>query len=428
MTTSFNARTSSDHGAPGFEGTCSRRGFMEMAGLTCACVLGAATATQAWADDKKSDDSWSTARTDTLQTVTDMDGRKVDVKQMPERLADAWPLHLASLCVLNNAVGVVATATTPDDQPWLYKIAPTLREATSTFGKGFSADEVAKLGPDVVFADDDDLEDAFKKDNIPVVDVDCETLDELKQSLALTAQVLGGEAIYRAEEYSKFLDAVISEAGGDHEGVASLDLPKVLYGRSVYTGVVDGAEAFSAQWIAAAGGQVANTDDEDEDETYTVDQLVAMMPDVIITETPAEVDQILNDEAWKDVPAVAAQRVYVNPRGMNSWAACAPEVVLQIPWLASKLYPEAYPADDIVWRAQQFYMDHCYFDLSEDDLKLMLAAQPPAAVNENGLTDDEVAYTEQETAKEQKDLGDIPREGPIDENLPGMEAQDTVME
>ena len=147
-----------------------------------------------------------------------------------------------------------------------------------------------------------------------------------------------------------------------------------------------------------------------------------------MTETPAEVEQILNDAAWASVAAVQNQQVYVNPRGLNSWAAPGPEVSLQVAWLASKLYPDWASAEEVETSAQDFYRQFCDYDLSDDEFQLMLAAQPPVAVSENGLTEAEIAYAQDEVAKEQADSGNIPRKGPIDENLPGMEAQDTVME
>lgn len=410
---------------------CSRRGFLGAGGVAALFVgLGAAVA---WADDKKpdgkdSDELWSAARTDTMQTVTDMDGDRVDVVQIPGRIADTWADHTAAVCALNMGVGLVATAATREGHPWLYQIVPTVGEAQVAPTGGFSAKDLEALKPDVVFADDDDLRDGLKGTNVPVIDVECDTLDELRQSLRLTGQVLGGEAVDRAEAVIEQLDGQAGRVAETLRGSSEKDRPSVLYGTSVYTGVADGAEAFSAGWIEAAGGRVANADDEDEDETYNVNDLIALNPDVIVTETPAEVEQILNDAAWASVAAVQNQQVYVNPRGLNSWAAPGPEVSLQVAWLASKLYPDWASAEEVETSAQDFYRQFCDYDLSDDEFQLMLAAQPPVAVSENGLTEAEIAYAQDEVAKEQADSGNIPRKGPIDENLPGMEAQDTVME
>lgn len=409
-------------------GIYSRRGFLGLAGAA-VLAAGCSVAT-AWADSKDEDanDLWSTARTDVAtQTVTDMDGDKVELAQMPQRIADAWADNVAMVCVLNAGVGLVATATSADTKPWLYTIVPTVTEATTTFNQGFSVEDLVALTPDVVFAEDDGLRDTLKSSNIPVVDVDFDSFDELHKAVKLMGQVLGGTAIDKGEKYLELFDQTLKDMGAVYADVNSADRPSVLYGTSVYTGVVDGTDALSNEWVVAAGGRNANVDDEDEDETYAVADVIAMNPDVIVTGTAAEVEQILGDAAWQNVPAVQQGNVFVNPVGMNSWAAPGPELVLQVAWLASKLYPDQVTNDDVVQRAHDLYLDFCDFDASADQVGLMMSAQPPAAT-ENGVTTSEVDYATDEDAKELADSGDIPREGPIDYNLPGMEAQDTVME
>lgn len=404
----------------------SRRGFMGLAGMTALTV--GLTAATAWADPKNPNDSWSTARTNSAShTVTDMDGDVVSLPQMPTRIADAWADSVAMLCALNGGVGLVATATSPQSYPWLYTVVPTVREAVTTFDRGFSAKEVEALAPDVIFADDDDLRDVFKQSAIPVVDVECDTFDEVRRALKLMGDVLGGEAIERASDVVALFDSGLDEVRAFTAMVNAADRPSVLYGASVYTGVIDGTDALSNEWITAAGGRNANLDDEDEDEIYAVARVIALNPDVIVTGTPGEVEQILGDAAWAGVPAVQQGQVYACPRGLNSWAAPGPELMLQVQWLASKLYPDQMSNDDVVRRAHDFYLALYDFDASSDQVELMLGAQPPAAT-ENGLTAAQVDYATSEDAKEQADSGNIPRQGPIDTNLPGMEAQDTVME
>lgn len=415
---------------------CSRRGFLSLGGAAALCAgLGAAVA---WADDKDKDENkdglWSTARTDgSTQTVTDMDGDQVTVVQMPSRIADAWGDHTATICALNMGVGLVATAATEEAHPWLYEIVPTIGAATVAPAQGFSAEVLKGTQADVVFADDDDLRDALKDANIPVVDVEFDTFDEMRQSMKLTGQVLGGEAIDRAQAVIDCLDAEIAHVDDTLRNVPTADQqllekdrPSVLYGASVYTGVADGAKALSAEWIKAAGGRVANTDDEDEDETYNVNDLIALNPDIIVTETAAEVDQILGDAAWASVSAVQNKRVYVNPRGMNSWAAPGPELCLQVAWLAGKLYPDWTPEEEAVIAAQKFYQQFCNYDLTDEEAQLMMAAQPPIPT-QNGLTEAEVQYAEDEDAKEMADSGDIPTNAPVDKDPSGGFPTDTPM-
>ena len=281
--------------------------------------------------------------------------------------------------------------------------------------RGFSAKDLEALKPDVVFADDDDLRKGLKGTNVPVIDVECDTLDELRQSLLrLTGQVLGGEAVDRAKRVIERLDGQAGRVGRRCSRGSAREGPPV--GALRHLGVHGRGRrrrgALGGAWTEAAGGRVANADDEDEDETYNVNDLIALNPDVIVTETPAEVEQILNDAAWASVAAVQNQQVYVNPRGLNSWAAPGPEVSLQVAWLASKSVP-------------RLGVGRRGGDLGPGLLPAVLRLRPlgrrvpahaggPAAggrERERAHRGRGRVYAQDEVAKEQADSGNIPPQG-----------------
>ncbi len=311
-------------------------------------------------------------------TVTDMDGDAVEIPTAVERYGDAWAEHVAVDCLLNGGKGLVATATAEQTNPWLYAMVPDLAQATTSFQKGFSAKDLPDPAPQVVFADDDDLRDTLKGANIPVVDVEFDTFDEMAKSIALTAQVLGGDAPSKAEAFQKAFDQLLDEVRQATDDIETGERPLVLYGDAVYQGRIEGVDSLANEWILAAGGQNANPDDDDTDDATYADVMV-WNPDIIVTGSLDDAEKILNDRDWGDIAAVRESRVYPCPYGLNSWAAPGPELMLQVLWLAGTMYPDLYPADEVTKRAQDFYRTYYGYEASAEDVELMLAAQGPDA-------------------------------------------------
>ncbi len=349
------------------DGRCSRRGFLAVAGIA------AAAAALCPLDGR---DAWATEAP--MATVVDLDGDTVEVPSAIDRYGDAWAEHVAVDCLLDGGKGLVATATTSQGNPWLYAMVPGLARATTAFQKGFSAQDLPDPAPQVVFADDDDLRDALKDVSIPVVDVEFDTFEEMRTSIALTVQVLGGDAPSKAEAFQKAFDQLLDEVHQATDDIETGERPLVLYGDAVYQGRIEGVDSLANEWILAAGGQNANPDDDDTDDATYADVMV-WNPDIIVTGSLDDAEKILNDHDWVDIAAVREGRVYPCPFGLNRWGAPGPELMLQVLWLAGVMYPDRYPVDEVTKRAQDFYHTYYGYEASTEDVELMLAAQGPNA-------------------------------------------------
>lgn len=353
---------------PGF----SRRHFVAAMGAAVAALPWVAS--RAWASDAASQEDGA----GDTQTVVAMDNSSVAVPCAVERYGDAWANHVPFDCLLDGGEGLVATATSAQDNPWLYAMVPALAQVPTVFGKEGAAKALPSPAPQVIFADDDDLDDELVSQQIPVVDVDFDTFDEMHRSLTLTAQVLGGDAPAKAQEFLQAFDQLLDEVAEATGDVDTGERPTVLYGSAVYEGCVEGTDSLANEWICAAGGQNANPDDDDSDDA-TVDDVQTWNPDIIVTGSLDDAQKILNDHAWDGIAAVRESRVYACPRALTSWGEAGPELMLQVLWLAGTMCPDRFPADEVANRVQEFYRTYYGFEASFEDVELMLAAQGPEA-------------------------------------------------
>ena len=363
----------------------SRRDFLKVAGMGGLTAFGALlagcsnAAPAASGSNAGSVAAAGSAATSATQTVTDMGGTEVEVPTKVTTYADGWFAHNEVSIMLTGAKGMVATACDPKAYPWMYKVCPEMKNAKLSFGDGFNFEELAALEPQVIFDSKDALRDKADEVEIPVVNCLFKTFDEMKKSIELTAEVFGGNAPKIARKYNDELDKTIKQIEKKTADIADVDRPKVMHGNSVYTLTIDGTGTIIDDWIKVAGGQNAVTENTtgNAQAQFSMEQVLAWNPDVIITGKPGEAEQILADPNWASIKAVQDKKVYVNPKGVFGWDRYGVEELLQVQWAASMLHPELFGDLDIEKAVKDFYKTYLNYKLTDGDVQLILAAQAP---------------------------------------------------
>ncbi len=344
------------------------------AGLLAGC--GGGTGETQNTESGQPDPSPSQSQTAETRTVTDMSGVEVEIPAEVTQYADAWMAHNEVIVMLDEAEGLVATVQTPQSAAWMYFVQPNMYNALSTFGDEFNLEELVALEPDVVFASNEELRDQLASVGIPLVNVMFTNYDEMKQSITLTGEVLGGDAVQMAEDYVAYLDDVLAQLEELVSSLSEEEKPTVLHGNSVYDLNIDGSNTIIDAWITAAGGTNAAAEVEGNMQTVTMEQILVWDPDVIITGTKSEVEEIMNDPEWAGLTAVQNGQVYTNPKGVFSWDRYGVEEALQLQWVANLLHPELFNID-IRTQVKDFYETFLHYTLTDEQVELILNAEAP---------------------------------------------------
>lgn len=357
----------------------SRRDFLKYAGATG--ILGLAGTVLAACNGNKTDDSnkKEESKQPSTQKVTDMNGTEVEVPVNPTKYADGWFAHNEITIMLTGAEGLVATHCDKKSFPWMYKVCPNMEKATVTFGKDFNFEELAKLEPQVIFDSKEDLRDKAKELGIPLVNCTFSTYETMQKSIELTGQVYGGKAVDIAKKYNDELSSTVASVKEKTDKISDSDRPSVMHGNSVYTFVLDGKDTIIDTWINTAGGKnaVAESTKGNAQQKFSLEQIIDWNPDVIITGKADEVDQILSDPAWASISAVKNKKVYVNPKGVFGWDRYGVEELLQIQWVSALLHPDVFTDLDIRTKMKDFYKTYLNYELTENEIDLILVAKNP---------------------------------------------------
>lgn len=333
----------------------------------------------------KNNDKTVTASDNQTKNVVDISGKKVEVPKKINKIATAWDDFNSSVLVCGDGNKIVQTANVPGAAPWLYKVFPSMKKAKVTFGSSFNVEDLMKNKPDIVYVyEKSSIKQKLIDSGIPTVAVRVMSFKDLKKSMLITGESLGGDSLKRAKEYNKYFQDKINEIKSVTDTIPKDKKPKVLHLQGTISPIVcDGSQSTIDDWITTAGGVNAAQEIIGTVKQISMEQVIKWNPDIIVLGTSGdngihtEVNKIYNDPKWKDISAVKNHRIYVNPNGMYMWDRNCPEEALQIQWAAKTFWPELFKKLDVVKETKAFYKKFFNYKLSDEDAERILKAEPP---------------------------------------------------
>ncbi|MGH3797497.1 MAG: ABC transporter substrate-binding protein [Pseudonocardiaceae bacterium] len=333
-------------------------------------------------NDQPSSAPPTTAPTAATRTVVDMTGRSVQIPTNINRVAADYPALNQMIFMLGDADRIVATSQDmKTDYPLFATMYPRLKEISAPFvsgGANANAEELLADRPDVVFlsAGAKTLLPTMERLHIPALIFSSFTgPNELKAAVKLVANVMGGNAVTRANQFAAYYDANVKRVQTATADIPQADQPKVYYtaGNPLQT---EGKGSIVTTWMNAAGGRnIAAENGISTPPTFSTvsfEDVVKWNPDVIICREPATKTAILADPRWRNIAAVKNNRVYVSPRGVFIWSVRSAEAALQPLWAAKMLHPDKVADLDLRKEVKDFYATSYSYNLSDQQIDAIL--------------------------------------------------------
>ena len=260
----------------------------------------------------------TTADSNVFLTITDDAGRKVVLKNKPERVVSLSPSFLGMIEAVDGKV--IGRATSK-----VGTIPESMKDAQEVgFTYNIDVERVVALKPDCVLAlkgQHDKFISLLESNNIPVIEIDVRTYKEVQNALKLIGKIYGAQQ--KGEQAAEKLDNEISKIS---EKIPKDEKKIVILHASAknVTVELDGTIAGSAAKLLGfknvAAGSTPLSGDPDKT-PYSLEELVKNNPDLIfITSmgTDAAIENRLRSDvqsnpAWNSLQAVRENKIIFLP-------------------------------------------------------------------------------------------------------------------
>lgn len=305
------------------------------------------------------------------RTVTDMAGREVTV---PEQIDTVGTL--GSVGVLNAFVQLMGQDdkilnqmperfATGDQWQMQYEFSPQLSQGP-VFEEGGEViiEELLANQPDVTFTMTKETAEQLEEIGAPAIYLEWNDVDDVKDTVTLVGEVLNvGD---RAEAYLEYFDATQDQARELLAELPEAERITVLYGDPVE---FRQPHVIAEWWIDQAGG-ISVTDDGRTDDTleYTMEDLLAWDPQMIILTDTQQQEEIAANDTYAQVDAVKSDALHTIPSVAHIWGNRTVEQPLTVLWTLHHLYPDLLSREELETEITQFYNDFFDYGLSTDQV------------------------------------------------------------
>ena len=295
----------------------------------------------------------------------------------PQRIADLWYAHNATVAMLGAADRMAVTADSPAAQPWLYRLAPGLRRATVVQASPANVEALLAAKVDLAFVGRPAEADRLKSRGVPAMACQVVDMRSLRDCVDRTAAALGDPlARARARAYDAYLAAAEARLERSLRGIPHQARVRVLHIGSLTPLRADGRETLIDDWIRRAGGRNVAYELKGPLRPISVEQIVRWNPDIIIV---GGQDQRAEDNPVAVLPALKGYRIVRNPSGAYQWDRHGPEFALQLLWTAKLLHPGRFKDVDMTRETEGFYRRLFGYSMTREEVSSILSAQPPPA-------------------------------------------------
>lgn len=316
-----------------------------------------------------------------LREIKDISGDIVKVPVNVEKIAIFWYANNHIVLMLGGTDKIVATTDLIKNNKWFAHVYPRISSIPKGVnGKSLQAEELVKLNPDIVIAADKNNKEELLKNGFTVLYPSFTNHADMKKSISIMAEVIGGDAPKIANKFNEYFDGNLKRVLSKTYKIAEADRPKVLHiadGKNLLK--VDGANTIIDEWIRVAGGQNAVSKAGNILE-LNAEEIININPDVIIigrAKAPEILKKLYENQVYVGTNAVKNKKVYVNPAGVFSWDRYGAERALQILWAAKTLHPELFKDINIEAETKKFYKEFLHYDLSDKEVGYILNGLDP---------------------------------------------------
>lgn len=307
--------------------------------------------------------------------VTDMKGNQITVPKEVKKIMTCVTVGTQMILMLGDVdnVATLGQGFVYTEGSFLRKMYPGLDDVPAvTRNDAANMEAVAKIAPDVVLIDVPDTAAALNNVGVPALFQGINNTDELKTSVRLVGELLGGDAVAKGEAWCNYYDSIIASVSEKTAQLKAEDKPLVWFARGAVNS--SGLKSIPHDWVTAAGGRnmASELGLEGSRVEMNAEEIMKANPDIIICADARVYDAIKAEAKYADLKAVKDGKVFVNPAGAGTWDMAAPENALQWYWAPTVIQPELFADIDMEQVVKDYYKQFYGYELSDEEVKTIL--------------------------------------------------------
>lgn len=269
---------------------------------------------------------------------------------------------------------------------WIVEMYPRIEEI-SIYEYETSAEVLLAANADVVFVEDAEYARTLRAKGVPAVNFSYYTIDEMKQTIAMLGEILGGDAAEKCTQYIEYLDANIALVAESLEG--TLPQKETLYyingvsNKGLYKTTGNGSTNCACAELSYTVFATASLIESPANRVDSEAILAVNPENIIIGGVYQHVlyDELLSTPEWSNNAAVQNGHVFKVPMGISAWNRYGIEIALMIPWTSAVVYPE-YFEYDVHQATKDFYLTFASYELSDLQVQYILEGLTPSGEKE----------------------------------------------
>ncbi len=315
----------------------------------------------------------STEPAATGKTVTDMAGREVTLPAEINSIATFGSIGVLNAMVETMGAGdkivnqMSASFTKTDQWKYQYVFAPQIANGPlfENANREVQIEDVLQAALDLSLCMTKETMTLLEDKGLTVLYLEWKDLEDVPVCINLLGEALGKEDI--AADYLQWFDEKTAAAEALATQIPEGEKKTVLYGQ--VTSFTQ-PHIIAEWWIAEAGGKSATAERPTDAESYeyTLEDLLAWNPDVMVVASSSMIDEIKADARLANVKAVSANAIYTIPTVAHVWGNRTPEQPLTVMWMMNKLYPELMTNEMLAEEIAYFYGHFFKTELTDEQI------------------------------------------------------------
>lgn len=312
--------------------------------------------------------------------IKDFDGNLVEIPDNIEYVTPTIGAFTQMCAMLGKSDKTLSAAERLPKM--MFKVFPDIKQISNISGTATSSVEsIIASKTDVVFGPiklkfDKSQIEQLNKAGIATINLDAfNTTDEIKATILKIAEILGEDALKKADEFNEYFDKNINLVSSKVANIKDKKRVLLLNDNSGNLSTIGKVDILN-EYIKIAGGINLSGDDSlsqfQRVRNINAETVIAYNPDIIITNSPKSRENIAKNPAFSMLDAVKNSQIYTIPQGVYLWSVRSSEGALMPLWLAKVLYPDIFKDLNLADEVRHFYSKFYSYDLSDKEVSEIL--------------------------------------------------------